>query len=239
MVAAKFLERGRRCAFLRALADAQPVAGSHLFGGTAMRKLAALALLLAVSTPAFAWNDKGHMVTARLAWKNRTIEQRSKVLEILKNHPHYDEFLAAKRPDGFSEDEWVFMRASTWSDWVRTHHKKEFHRGPWHYINYPFVPPGSRIDPKKHQPGADEENIVNRLPVCVNKIKNGSEEDKAIYLCWLFHLAGDIHQPLHCTAMFSEQFPEGAHGGNLALIRIRTSPVKLHTIWDGLLGNAL
>jgi hypothetical protein len=131
------------------------------------------------------------------------------------------------------------MRAATWSDWVRKHHTGEYHHARWHYINYPFVRPGSSIDPKDHLPSADEKNIVNLLPVCAKKIKNGSEEEKAIYLCWLFHLVGDIHQPLHCTAMFSEQFPEGDHGGNLALIRIRTSPVKLHTLWDGLLGKAI
>jgi hypothetical protein len=37
-----------------------------------MRKLVALALLFVVSTPALAWNDKGHMVAARLAWKKLT-----------------------------------------------------------------------------------------------------------------------------------------------------------------------
>jgi hypothetical protein len=88
------------------------------------------------------------MVTALLAWKELTGNQRSKVLDILKKHPHYDEFLAANRPSGFSEDEWVFMRAATWSDWVRPsspghHHAEKFHHGTWHYINYPFVPPGA------------------------------------------------------------------------------------------------
>jgi hypothetical protein len=161
------------------------------------------------------------------------------VLQILKQHPHYDEFLSAKRPDGISEEEWVFLRAATWPDWVRKHHKGHYDRPTWHYINYPFVPPGSRIDPEQHQPRTEQANIVNRLPVCVDKIKNGDDGDKAIYLSWLLHLVADIHQPLHCTAMFSEQFPSGDQGGNLALIRIRTSPVKLHTMWDGLLGKAL
>jgi hypothetical protein len=204
-----------------------------------MKKVFALGLLLVVSTPAFAWNDKGHMVTARLAWRRLTEEERSKILEILRKHPHYDEFLSAKRPNGFSEDEWVFLRAATWPDWVRKHHKAQYHHAPWHYINYPFVPPGSRFDPERHQPRTDKENIVNRLPVCVNKIKEGSDRDKAIYLCWLLHLVGDIHQPLHCTAMFSEEFASGDKGGNLALVRVRTSQVKLHTMWDGLLGKAL
>ena len=51
----------------------------------------------------------------------------------------------------------------------------------------------------------------------------GTDEEKAIYLTWLMHLVGDIHQPLHCTAVFREQFPNGDKGGNDAFVRIRTS----------------
>ena len=34
------------------------------------------------------------------------------------------------------------------------------------------------------------------------------------------------------------QEEQGDKGGNDAFIRIRTSPVKLHAFWDGLLGNS-
>jgi hypothetical protein len=88
-----------------------------------------------------------------------------------------------------------------------------------------------------HEPPAKQENVVNQLAVCVDKIRTGTDEEKAVYLTWLLHLVGDIHQPLHCTAVFSEQFPSGDKGGNDAFIRIRSSPVKLHAFWDGLLGN--
>jgi hypothetical protein len=197
-----------------------------------MRKLIAMTLTIAMPAPALAWNDMCHMVIARLAWNKLTGDQRSKVLTLLKKHPHYEEFLTAKRPDGFEEDEWVFLRVATWSDWVRTHHAKEYHHGPWHYINYPFVPEGSSVDAGAHPP--EDVNIVKVLPVCLKKIKNGDSAEKAVYLCWLFHLV----EPLHCTAMFSEAFPNGDQGGNLALIRFRTSPVKLHSFWDGLLGKS-
>jgi len=95
-----------------------------------MRKVIALVFLVVIATPAFAWNDKGHMVVARLAWRQLTDKQRDQVIAILKKHPHYEEFLAAKKPDGFSEDEWVFMRAATWADWVRSHHADEYNHGP-------------------------------------------------------------------------------------------------------------
>jgi S1/P1 Nuclease len=203
-----------------------------------MKNLIAVALLLVLSAPGFAWNDKGHMVVARLAWKQLTPEQRNKVAAVLKKHPHYAEFLAANKPEAWPEDEWVFMRAACWSDWVRNHHAQQFNHGPWHYINYPFVPPGSKLDPAKYEPPPSQENVVNVLTTCVEKIKSGSDEEKAVYLTWMFHLIGDMHQPLHCVAMYSETFPTGDQGGNLCRIRIRTgNPVNLHSFWDGLLGR--
>lgn len=77
-----------------------------------MKKLLACFLLLAGATPAPAWNEKGHMVSARLAWRQLTETQRAQVVGILKKHPHYEEYLAAKRQEGFTEGEWVFMRAA-------------------------------------------------------------------------------------------------------------------------------
>jgi hypothetical protein len=200
-----------------------------------VKKLIAILLLLVNAPPALAWNEKGHLVTARLAWFQLTQEQRAKVVAILKKHPHYEEYLLAGRPEGFSEDEWAFMRAATWADWVRG--RRAFDHPTWHYINYPIVPAGSSVDATKHEPPAMQENIVNQLPICLEKIRNGSDEEKAIYLTWLFHLVGDIHQPLHCAAVYSERFPEGDRGGNLALIRTRTDTTNLHSFWDGLLGR--
>jgi hypothetical protein len=204
-----------------------------------MKKLLASVLVLVLSAPVFGWNEKGHLVTARLAWRQLTEAQRTRISTLLKKHPHYEEFLIARKPDGFTQDEWAFLKAATWADWVRSHHREQFDRPTWHYINYPIVPAGSAVDPAKQEPPARQENVVNQLAVCVEKIRTGSEEEKAVYLTWLFHLVGDIHQPLHCTAVYSERFPEGDRGGNLALIRIPAGsrPTNLHSFWDGLLGT--
>src|SRR5262249_2570265 len=148
-------------------------------------------------------------------------DQRVKVVGMLKKHPHYGEFLVARKPEGFTEDECAFMRAATWADWVRSHHKEQFDHPTWHYINYPIVPAGSAVDPAQHEPPAGQVNVVSQLAVRVDKIRTGSDEERPVYLTWLFHLVGDIHQPLHCTAAYSEHFPDGDRGGNLALIRIR------------------
>ncbi len=49
------------------------------------------------------------------------------------------------------------------------------------------------------------------------------------------HDVGDIHQPLHSTALFSvDQFPQGDKGGNsIPLVHGR----NLHSVWDGLFGR--
>ena len=53
--------------------------------------------------------------------------------------------------------------------------------------------------------------------------------------CWLMHLVGDIHQPLHCTALFSvSHFPKGDRGGNE--IKLKRGK-NLHSLWDNLLGR--
>jgi hypothetical protein len=204
-----------------------------------MRRIFAVGVLLLFSAPAYCWNNTGHMIVARLAWLNLDQAQKDKSIEILKKHPHYQEFLKADVPNGFTEAEWVFLRAATWPDWVRSNHR-EFSRPKMHYINYPFVPQGSNIDPSVHQPGADQDNILKQLKISSKQVTSGNQEDRAVHFCWILHLMGDIHQPLHSSALFSSQFPDGDLGGNLAYIVLHDGAhkIKLHPTWDGLLGTS-
>jgi len=225
----------------RAATALYPGPKNILFAGEfIMKRVLWLVVFLAAPSQGYCWNNTGHMITARLAWLNLEEGQRAAVIRILKKHPHYDEFLSTDKPAGFSEEEWVFLRAATWPDWVRSHHKAEYHHATWHFINYPFVAPGSAIDPNTHQPPADEENIVRQLGFAVKKVKSGNQEDQAVYLCWILHLVGDIHQPLHTTAYFSNAFPDGDRGGNLAYVILHdgANKTQLHPMWDGLLGKS-
>lgn len=200
------------------------------------RSLSVVALLCLYTSMACAWNDKGHMVIARLAWKELTEAERAKVVAILKRHPHYQEFHSEKKPDGYTTDEWVFLRAATWSDWIRggSKDRQKFHMGPAHYINLSLIYPGFTGTPQ----APANQNIVSQLAVSKLIAKNGNQEDRAVHLCWVFHLVGDIHQPLHCTNFYSPRFPKGDRGGNLARARVpNRGSIQLHSFWDDLLGS--
>jgi hypothetical protein len=58
-------------------------------------------------------------------------------------------------------------------------------------------------------------NILTALAENESVVKKGSNpERKAIALAWLFHLVGDIHQPLHTAQLFTVDYPNGDRGGN-------------------------
>jgi hypothetical protein len=211
----------------------------------------ALAGLVVILVPARApaWNSVGHLAIAKLAYDQLDDGQKLKVYEILKHHPHYDAFLAAGRPDGVNEAEWVVMRSSVWPDWVRPRDKDprgpavtKYHRSEDHYVNIPF------IDPKdadalagKTLVNPDTMNVVCALKQRCNEItgRTVAVEDKAVAVCWVFHLIGDIHQPMHGVAYFSTApaFREGDLGGNKFAIKVNGRGMNLHRFWDDVLGE--
>ena len=114
---------------------------------------AVLALTLAPANRASAWSRDGHMAVARIAWKQLSDAEIIQIAKILKAHPHYKIFLTAECPQGVSETEWAFLRASYWSDWVRgpssadlsqeerAKIKQTYNKPVWHYIDLPYIHP--------------------------------------------------------------------------------------------------
>ena len=68
--------------------------------------------------------------------------------------------------------------------------------------------------------------------------RNTSAEDRAIYLSWMIHLIGDLHQPLHCSSLFTPEHPNGDKGGNDLFVKPGEAGISLHSFWDGLLGTS-
>jgi hypothetical protein len=87
-------------------------------------------------------------------------------------------------------------------------------------------------------PPAD--NILTAYQTNLDMVQSSAQaETRAVALCWVFHLIGDVHQPLHTIALFTTQFPppEGDRGGTRFSIRVRVgaSTISLHTFWDDLI----
>ncbi len=206
-----------------------------------------LVATLLLPTPAYAWNDTGHKVVALIAWDQMKQQTRSAVIALLKQAPA-DADLASllsndSRPLSIREREF-FLRASTWSDLVRDDSRPErrakFHRSLWHFINFFFDQSGPGGAPRdRNDLRPESENVAERLQRFQTSIadRNLPASQRAIELTWVLHLAGDIHQPLHCSARVTRSEPQSDRGGNLFLLE-RNNPLNnLHSYWDGILNR--
>ena len=148
-------------------------------------------------------------------------------------------------PNADDRDMALFMLAARWADDVRSYpygdsllfyYPKEEHRDEWHYINYPYVYPThtDSVTPQKEKAN----NILEGLKRTEAMAKTGADSSRAIALCWVMHLFGDIHQPMHSVALFAprKKLDDGDRGGNdLHVIQTKngqTRKFSLHAYWD-------
>jgi hypothetical protein len=196
------------------------------------------------------WNKPGHMVTGAIAYnrlKKDNPEALAKVVKALKEHPYYEEKWAPllERPYAKGqEDLYLFMLAARWADDARE--DRDFypmtaHLDRAHYINRPYKPAGEKVE--VGQP--DEINILKMYPIFLKTVTADVDADKkAVALSWVFHLVGDVHQPLHTASLFSADFQGkengklvGDRGGTWFYIKAREGgrTISLHYFWDGLI----
>jgi hypothetical protein len=204
------------------------------------------ALLLLPQARALAWNSVGHMAVAKIAYDQMDRDLQARVVDLLKAHPHYATFLIAARPEGVAEPDWAVMRAATWPDWVRSQHAgvdpepTTFNRPADHYINLPLVKPADKdqFDEARLRRDLPKDNVLTALDRHAKILASDAKaEEKAVSLCWLLHLIGDVHQPLHAVGFYSRDFPKGDQGGNLFGVTIAGEGYRLHTYWDDLMGQ--
>src|ERR1700716_3475593 len=136
------------------------------------RSLATVVTLLLPTTPLRAWNGTGHMTVAELAWRNLSSSRRVAVSNLLKQHPHYALLLVTNAPAGVDTNEWVFLKAATWPDMVRPampghppkpHDITKYHRGPWHFVNFPFILPADAASFSAASFPIESTNILSAL----------------------------------------------------------------------------
>ena len=219
------------------------------------RRLTTTLLFFAICSSALGWGEAGHKITGSIAFRQLNPAEQARIVAILQKHPRYEEDFRSQIPAELTTDdeknEWLFQQATVWADMARGlsgDARTQFNRPRWHYIDLPaFLTPEDEAAlkdtlkenisleaPEQEQEELDAVQVI-RLARRLLADKDTPDEKKAVMLCWVFHLIGDIHQPLHSTALYSRNlFPTGDKGGNM----IRTDQRQnLHSLWDQLPGQ--
>jgi hypothetical protein len=191
-----------------------------------------LALAWAAS-PAAAWTRAGHMVSAAIAYDDlaaRDPQVIDKVVALMASHPDHAPFeVAVGRASGPERARRLFMQMARWPDDARG---GVFDHPTWHYALRPIVGRDAPVTPADAVDGA----AIEALALNLNEASDARAPaaDRALALCWLFHVVGDIHQPLHTAQLFSARFPHGDHGGSQEWVRdpVTGGAVTLHWFFD-------
>jgi len=214
-----------------------------------------LAACLLTPQRAAGWGAGGHRVVANIAYDQLDAKTRASIVAVLRKHPDFDKRFAkpleSEKLNEEDQDRWIFLQAAIWPDLIRN--VPEFHRGSWHFMNLPFfltsvdkkalaksIKPNVSFDlPDPLPADLGHLNCAQSYKLCLRQLTDAdtTDEEKAISYCWLLHLVGDMHQPLHSTGLITRgrfNTSEGDRGGNQ--IRIKQSS-NLHSFWDGLLGG--
>jgi S1/P1 Nuclease len=104
---------------------------------------------------------------------------------------------------------------------------------PWHYINHKPIFDGV---PERGSVGPEPVNVLDRINWSINSLRKGTGRDKtdAEVLGFLYHLVGDVHQPLHATTRYTAAQKDGDAGGNGFPVKMPEEARirNLHAFWD-------
>lgn len=209
-----------------------------------------------------AWTSPGHIIVALIAYDQMAPAMRTKAVEMLRAHPRFNDHFESVMPrevsrgDNREKDEWIFAHAATWPDQVRDarggvnrQDVSQYNRSFWHFVNEPvFLNDAERrqlqgeirVNVSRDPPQDSDDynmNIIQALKNSAHIVRDTSapKEKRAVHLCWVLHLTGDAHQPLHSVALFTtHRFRRNDHGGNYLEIQ---HGWDLHGFWDEQISN--
>ncbi|WP_343712775.1 S1/P1 nuclease [Inquilinus sp.] len=198
---------------------------------------ALLALVLLLPQPASAWLGEGHRATGALAYD--LLEQRdpaaiTAILRLMQAHPDRARF-DGQLGDlaGRDRERETFELMAIWPDAVRG---TAYDHPDWHQSQR-IVSSVRAVLPYAF--GSAQAEFARNLAVA--RDPNASDADRAVALCWVMHIVGDMHQPLHAGMWMSWRFPITDAGGQWSWVRPApdAEPVRLHRFWDsaGLAGD--
>lgn len=150
------------------------------------------------TTRSFAWGQKGHTLVAEVAFNYLDETTKKNVQQYL---------------DGMTLEE-----AANWMDAIKSDPANDFMK-PYHYIDFE----------KGSKEPAKGENILTVLNCTLNELDHKetlSHDDIKRRILFLFHLIGDLHQPLHVG------YPSDKGGNTVQLNFMGSYGTNLHSTWD-------
>ncbi len=145
-----------------------------------------------------AWGKKGHALVAEVAFNLLDEHTKEAVHKYLGRM--------------------TIEEAGNWMDDIKSDRRNDYMK-QWHYVN---VAQGKLYETSK------EENIITQLTRVVTELQHKesmSEEDIKKDLLIVFHLTGDLHQPLHVGYGVDK-------GGNDIHVKYKGAQTNLHRLWD-------
>ncbi len=196
--------------------------------------------LAAISSSAHAWDHPGHMTTANVAY-SEVSRTRPDLIEkiglLFMAHPGAAPFWvaagAAKGKEGIRRK---FVECARWADDVKF---STDDRPTWHTARWAIVAkdaPGNAREAAAAREGKPAGQALEALKLAFRTLSNpeSNPKERALALCWAFHIIGDIHQPMHVSDLFSQDFPTGNAAGTMSYVwdPVSDSPIPLHILWD-------
>lgn len=163
-------------------------------------KLAIAVVLIGTANKSFAWGRDGHHLVAEVAF--HYLDEKTK--DAVK---HYLGKMSI-------ED------AATWMDDIKSNDFYNYMRS-WHYVD---VDKGQKFENKVTDRNAVI--IINSAIKILDNRENLKDSKIKEYIMILFHLIGDLHQPLHTGYSVDK-------GGNTIMIASPGYSGNLHSFWDG------
>jgi len=190
----------------------------------------AMALGALAPAPALAWNDQGHMAVGDIAYDTLSVRDPKAVaaiVAIMQGHPDHARF--EKRLAGLTgkaRERRLFALMAVWPDDTRGSPNDH---PDWHY-QLKLVSPSRFVLP--FSAGKAERAFAEQLAIA--RDPKAPRARRAIALCWLMHIVGDQHQPLHAGHWLSWDYPKSDRAGSIAYVRREAGapPVDLHELWD-------
>ena len=160
--------------------------------------IAFILTLTATSERVFAWGKTGHELVAEIAFHFLDDSTQKIVKDFLGN-------LSIEEAANWMDD----SRGNSYYDYMRT----------WHYLD---MDKGVKYEP------SGERNILTVMHSAITELKQYKTLKKSEVkrdLLLIFHLIGDLHQPLHCGYAVDK-------GGNTISVTGPFVSGNLHSVWD-------